>query len=92
MDSYFMAYHTTLKVSEDFYEALRSARRVTDEISNMLKEHLGSSAVEVFPYRYTVSSPKEINLEQYWLTGCNALQTYGSLWVFRRTYWLHLQV
>jgi Niemann-Pick C1 protein len=54
MDSYFMAYHSTLKVSEDYFEALRSARRVTDEISDMLKENLGSSAVEVFPYRYTV--------------------------------------
>ncbi|XP_023706750.1 NPC intracellular cholesterol transporter 1-like, partial [Cryptotermes secundus] len=49
-DSYFMAYHTTLKISKDYYEALRSARRVTDDISNMLKEHLGPSSVEVFPY------------------------------------------
>jgi Niemann-Pick C1 protein len=51
MDSYFMAYHTTLKVSKDYFEALRTARRVTDDISNMLKENLNSSAVEVFPYR-----------------------------------------
>jgi Niemann-Pick C1 protein len=62
MDSYFMAYHTTLKVSKDYYEALRSARRVTDDISNMLKEHLGSSAVEVFPYRYTLSFPSSRGL------------------------------
>jgi Niemann-Pick C1 protein len=46
-----MAYHTTVKTSKDFYEALKSARRVAEEISNMLKEELGSSAVEVFPYR-----------------------------------------
>jgi Niemann-Pick C1 protein len=46
-----MAYHTTLKTSKDYYQALRSARRVSDDISDMLKEHLGSSAVEVFPYR-----------------------------------------
>jgi Niemann-Pick C1 protein len=50
-DSYFMAYHTTLKVSKDYYEALRIARRVSDDISNMLKKYLKSSAVEVFPYR-----------------------------------------
>jgi len=50
-----MAYHTTLKTSKDYYEALRAARRVSDGISNMLKENLGSSAVEVFPYRYVVS-------------------------------------
>lgn len=50
MDSYFMAYHTTLKTSKDYFEALRAARRVSQDISNMLKEHLNSSAVEVFPY------------------------------------------
>jgi Niemann-Pick C1 protein len=50
MDSYFMGYHTTLKISKDYFEALRAARRVSDEITNMLKENT-SSAVEVFPYR-----------------------------------------
>jgi len=50
MDSYFMGYHTTLKTSKDYFEALRAARRVSDEINNMLKENT-SSAVEVFPYR-----------------------------------------
>jgi Niemann-Pick C1 protein len=51
MDSYFMAYHTTLKTSKDYFEALRAARRVSEDITNMLKYHLNSSAVEVFPYR-----------------------------------------
>jgi len=49
MDSYFMGYHTTLKVSKDYYEAMRAARRVADDISNMLKNET-SDAVEVFPY------------------------------------------
>jgi len=51
MDSYFMGYHTTLKISKDYYEAMRAARRVADEITTMLKIHGSSDAVEVFPYR-----------------------------------------
>ena len=50
MDSYFMGYHTTLKISEDYFEALRTARRVADDITNMLKNET-DNAVEVFPYR-----------------------------------------
>jgi Niemann-Pick C1 protein len=50
-DSYFMGYHTTLKTSKDYFEALRAARRVSEDITNMLKEKSNSSAVEVFPYR-----------------------------------------
>jgi Niemann-Pick C1 protein len=51
LDSYFMGYHTTLKTSKDYFEALRAARRVADDITNMLKENTRSPAVEVFPYR-----------------------------------------
>ena len=51
LDSYFMGYHTTLKTSKDYFEALRAARRVADDMTNMLKENATSSAVEVFPYR-----------------------------------------
>jgi Niemann-Pick C1 protein len=51
MDSYFMGYHTTLKISKDYFEALRAARRVSDDITNMLKNETNSDAVEVFPYR-----------------------------------------
>jgi len=50
MDSYFMGYHTTLKTSKDYYEALKAARRVSDSINNMLKGNTYSCAVEVFPY------------------------------------------
>ena len=52
MDSYYMSYHTTLKTSKDYYEALRAARRVAEDVTSMVKEHVNSSAVEVFPYRY----------------------------------------
>jgi Niemann-Pick C1 protein len=51
MDSYFMGYHTTLKTSKDYYEALRAARRVSDYITSMLRKNTKTFAVEVFPYR-----------------------------------------
>ena len=51
MDSYFMGYHTTLKVSKDYFEALRAARRVAADITNMLHEYDNETTVEVFPYR-----------------------------------------
>jgi len=51
MDSYFMGYHTTLKISKDYYEALRAARGVADDITNMLKTNESVGSVEVFPYR-----------------------------------------
>jgi ribosomal protein L30E len=53
MDSYFMGYHTTLKTSKDYFEALRAARRVAGDITTMIKNYTLLSAVEVFPYRYT---------------------------------------
>lgn len=57
--SYFMAYHTILKTSADYYEALRSARKVSKNITQMIQanlrlngEHDESeiSKIEVFPY------------------------------------------
>ncbi|XP_065080828.1 NPC intracellular cholesterol transporter 1 isoform X3 [Ochlerotatus camptorhynchus] len=56
--SYFMAYHTILKTSSDYYEALRSARKVSANITSTIQAKLrleGRSEaeiqeVEVFPY------------------------------------------
>ncbi|XP_071451302.1 NPC intracellular cholesterol transporter 1 isoform X2 [Hetaerina americana] len=51
--TYYMAYHSVLKTSEDYYEALRSARDISAKLTSMMKEHLGRDApsgVEVFPY------------------------------------------
>ncbi|XP_064102738.1 NPC intracellular cholesterol transporter 1-like [Macrobrachium nipponense] len=48
--SYFMSYHTILKTSKDYYEALRGARNVSDNITRMLNEGLKDSVYEVFPY------------------------------------------
>ena len=50
-DSYFMGYHTPLKKSSDWYEALRYARRIADNITAMVNnEGLTDDKVTVFPY------------------------------------------
>ncbi|XP_073981176.1 NPC intracellular cholesterol transporter 1 homolog 1b-like [Rhodnius prolixus] len=51
-DSYFMAYHTTLKTSKDFYSAMNMARIIANNITNMINSQRSSnsSQVEVFAY------------------------------------------
>ena len=47
----FMSYHTILRTSKDFTEALRWARRLTDNITEMLNKDLNiNGTVNVFPY------------------------------------------
>lgn len=52
--SYFMAYHSILKSSADYYESMRAARvisaNITDMINTNLREHKYNETVEVFPY------------------------------------------
>lgn len=54
--SYFMAYHTILKTSEDYYESMRKAREISANITSMIQEKLKNASVpnykdvEVFPY------------------------------------------
>lgn len=52
--SYFMAYHTILKSSADYYESMRAARLVSANITDMINEHLTrlgeNRSIEVFPY------------------------------------------
>lgn len=51
----YMAYHNILKTSRDYYEALRSARKISQNITVAINERLQrlniNSTVEVFPYR-----------------------------------------
>ncbi|XP_076646594.1 NPC intracellular cholesterol transporter 1 homolog 1b [Halictus rubicundus] len=50
-DTYFMGYHTPLKKSSDWYEALKSARLIADQITTMINEkNFGSKEITVFPY------------------------------------------
>ncbi|XP_055539920.1 NPC intracellular cholesterol transporter 1 isoform X2 [Wyeomyia smithii] len=56
--SYFMAYHTILKTSSDYYEALRSAQKISSNITSTIHAKLRLEGraeadiqqVEVFPY------------------------------------------
>lgn len=56
--NYFMAYHTILKTSKDYYEAMRAARKIaaniTDTINIRTKELGLNSTTQVFPYRYVI--------------------------------------
>ncbi|XP_015603900.1 NPC intracellular cholesterol transporter 1 homolog 1b [Cephus cinctus] len=50
-DSYFMGYHRPLKTSSDWYEAIRAARVVAANITNMINSAgLSDNTVQVFPY------------------------------------------
>lgn len=56
--TYFMAYHTILKSSADYYESLRSARKISANITRTIHAKLRLQnrpeaeiqSVEVFPY------------------------------------------
>ncbi|XP_013112245.2 NPC intracellular cholesterol transporter 1 homolog 1b [Stomoxys calcitrans] len=48
LDTYFMQYSTTSTTSQQFYSALREARRVADEINQMLQENEVDATI--FPY------------------------------------------
>ena len=50
--SSFMTFHTILRTSKDYYEALRWARKLTDNLTEMLNEGLefGEEPINVFPY------------------------------------------
>ena len=57
--SMFMTYHTVMRESHHFYEALRSARQIADNITrtlNLVEKDgqlvpSGETRYEVFPYR-----------------------------------------
>lgn len=51
-DTYFMGYHTPLKKSSDWYESLRAARAISENITNMINDaNVTEQKVKVFPYR-----------------------------------------
>ncbi|KOX74661.1 Niemann-Pick C1 protein [Melipona quadrifasciata] len=50
-DSYFMGYHTPLKKLSDWYESLKSARIIADNITTMINnKNLTDEKITVFPY------------------------------------------
>lgn len=52
--SYFMAYHSILKTSKDYYESMKAARKISANITDMINHQLKSKNItddiEVFPY------------------------------------------
>jgi Niemann-Pick C1 protein len=58
ISSYFMSYHTILKTSSDYYEALKGARQVAADITDTIKSSMRKNErseseinqIEVFPY------------------------------------------
>lgn len=74
-----MTYHTILRTSKDYYEALRFARRIAEELT----ETIGLDGVEVFPY-----SIFYVFFEQYLSIWSDALSSlgYSLLVVFIATF------
>ncbi|XP_029677101.1 NPC intracellular cholesterol transporter 1 isoform X4 [Formica exsecta] len=74
--SYFMAYHSILKTSADYYESMRAARVVAANITDMLncnmKRFSENITVEVFPY-----SVFYVFYEQYLTMWPDTLQSIG---------------
>lgn len=51
-DSYFMGYHTPVRTSADYYEAIRAARKITDQMEQKINTELQPQEhVKVFAYR-----------------------------------------
>lgn len=67
--SYFMAYHSILKTSRDYYESMRAARRISWNITKTINNKMGDS-VEVFPY-----SVFYVFYEQYLTMWADTLQS-----------------
>ncbi|XP_022916873.2 NPC intracellular cholesterol transporter 1 isoform X2 [Onthophagus taurus] len=74
--SYFMAYHTILKTSKDYYESMRAARKIsqniTDTINKKLKMSGDNTEIEVFPY-----SVFYVFYEQYLTMWSDTLKSLG---------------
>lgn len=89
--SYFMTYHTILKTSSNYYEALRAARKVSYNITRTIKANLRLSGVteseiakvNVFPY-----SVFYVFYEQYLTMWPDTIQSmgYSVLAIFIVTY------
>ncbi|KAL7293860.1 hypothetical protein TKK_0012914 [Trichogramma kaykai] len=87
--SYFMAYHTILKSSYDYYESMRQARAISANITQMINANLKKlkykQEVEVFPY-----SVFYVFYEQYLTMWPDTLQSIGIslLAIFLVTFFL----
>lgn len=53
--TYYMAFHTILKTSSEYYGAIKEARLIAENITDMINSDIhrlgGNSTAHVFPYR-----------------------------------------
>ncbi|CAL1281505.1 unnamed protein product [Larinioides sclopetarius] len=68
----FMTYHTVLKTSKDFYEALDWARKIAANLTESLRNATGDSEIRVFPY-----SLVHVFYEQYLTMWPDTLRSLG---------------
>jgi len=53
--NYFMTFHTVLKTSKDYYEAMRSARSIANNMTDTLRNKSSNTTTTVFPYRLVLT-------------------------------------
>lgn len=49
--SYFMTFHTVLKTSKDYYESMRYARSLANNMTETIRQMEPNITATVFPYR-----------------------------------------
>ncbi|XP_016663110.1 NPC intracellular cholesterol transporter 1 isoform X2 [Acyrthosiphon pisum] len=49
--NYFMTFHTVLKTSKDYYESMRSARSIANNMTETIRRKIPNTTTVVFPYR-----------------------------------------
>ncbi|XP_060875869.1 NPC intracellular cholesterol transporter 1 homolog 1b-like isoform X2 [Metopolophium dirhodum] len=48
--NYFMTFHTVLKTSKDYYESMRSARSIANNMTEAIRRKIPNTTTVVFPY------------------------------------------
>lgn len=94
--TYFMTYHTVLKTSADFIDAMKKARVIADNITKSMSTE--EKNYRVFPYRYVALSPPLFPpppAKYLSVTGCvfsltylynqllTARSSHGSSWILK---------
>lgn len=50
--NYFMSFHTVLKTSKDYYESMRSARSIANNMTETIRRKFPNTTTVVFPYSF----------------------------------------
>lgn len=51
-----MTYHTVLKTSKDYYESMRSARSIANNMTKTIRRKIPNTTTTVFPYRWVLTN------------------------------------